>query len=412
MELNKTLITIIKICSIILCVIIITALIVSINMFNTYKDSIMKDTYLQYKHTKSSISSLTIEDSFRKLDTLLNKFKNDNTVFMINNKKYIYKNKAIGLKIDLDRLCIDLNSRKYSNNFWGYVSNVLFSHPKTIKIDNYTEINDSTFNTFYKKTLNKFNINAKNAGLKVVKGSLSITKPKEGKVIDIKNLKASLCNSTKCIFTKFKITKPSIYEKNVKTLMPKYLLASFSTDYSSSSYARKTNVYLAQSKINNTILAPNQKFEFYKYVGEPTYARGFMSAPTYVRGQVVEGVGGGMCQVSTTLYNAALLSNLKIIKRFNHSLPVHYIPLGLDAAVAYGVNTLEFKNTTKGYLWIKSYADGATLSFSIYGYAKPTNKVYAYSVPITYRSADAYRVIYSKGKLIHKEYLGRSTYMQ
>lgn len=411
MELNKVLINIIKICAVILCVVIITVFAVALNMFNKYRNLIINGTYLKYKDTKICVSAYNLDDSFAKLDILLNKFNNDSTVIKINNKIYKYKNNRIGLKVDLDKLCIKLSSRRYSDHFLGYVSNVFFANSQAINLEKYMYLDTYKFNDFYNRSLKKYNINAENAGLKVINCKLLITKPKRGRTIDLKNLKKSLVLLPKFVNIKFVESKPAIYEKNVIKLMPKYLLSSFSTDYSSSSYARKTNIYLAESKINNTIIPPNSTFEFYKYVGEPSFARGFMSAPTYVHGKVVEGIGGGMCQVSTTLYNAALLANLKIIKRFNHALPVHYIPLGLDAAVAYGVNTLEFKNTTKGYIWIKASADGATLSFSIYGYAKPNGKVNVYSVPVTYNSADAYRVIYSRGKLIHKEYLGRSTYM-
>ena len=118
-------------------------------------------------------------------------------------------------------------------------------------------------------------------------------------------------------------------------LQPKKIVlrAEFSTNYSSSTDARKFNVALASKTLDNTLVDINGEFSFNYTVGERTERRGYKKAKIIVGGEFVDGVGGGVCQVSTTLYNAVLLAGLKIIECHPHSLPVSYVAPSFDAMV-------------------------------------------------------------------------------
>lgn len=145
-----------------------------------------------------------------------------------------------------------------------------------------------------------------------------------------------------------------------------HLIAQFSTYYGESSANRKANVALAARKINGTVLNPEDEFSFNDTVGKRTAANGFKSAYIIQDGEFIEGIGGGVCQVSSTLYNCALLSDLSITCVRAHSLPVSYVAPSFDAMVS-TASDLRFVNTLSAPVTIKMHADGKYLRAEIYG---------------------------------------------
>lgn len=145
------------------------------------------------------------------------------------------------------------------------------------------------------------------------------------------------------------------------------LRAEFSTDYGKSSEERKHNIRLAAKSLNNALIDVNGEFSFNRHVGARTEKRGYKSAKIIVNGEFTEGVGGGVCQVSTTLYNAALLAGLKITEAHAHSLAVSYVKPSFDAMVNSGSADLRFINATHNPIIINAFADGKTLTVKIYG---------------------------------------------
>ncbi|MBO4252044.1 MAG: VanW family protein [Clostridia bacterium] len=143
--------------------------------------------------------------------------------------------------------------------------------------------------------------------------------------------------------------------------------AQFSTDYSKSTAERKHNVELAAKSLNGFFLDVGGEFSFNDAVGARTEKRGYKSAKIIVDGEFVEGVGGGVCQVSTTLYNAAIRAGLKITEVHAHSLAVSYVEPSCDAMVNSGSADLRFINKTHNPIVIMSAADGEILTFKIYG---------------------------------------------
>jgi vancomycin resistance protein YoaR len=145
------------------------------------------------------------------------------------------------------------------------------------------------------------------------------------------------------------------------------VLGIFTTSFSTSTTNRATNVSLAAEAIDGTILLPGETFSFNRIVGPRNQAAGFRTAPVIVNGQLQAGVGGGICQVSSTLYNAALLANLAIVSRSHHSLPVAYVPAGLDATVAYGAIDFRVRNPMATPVLIESQVQGRRLVIRIVG---------------------------------------------
>lgn len=146
------------------------------------------------------------------------------------------------------------------------------------------------------------------------------------------------------------------------------MIASAITNASSSSSNRLQNIKLSMQYINGTCLKPGETFSFNKVVGERTKARGFKEATAYSSGEVTEQVGGGICQVSTTLFNAAVKADLNIVERHNHSLTVAYVDLGKDAAVNWGSQDLRFTNNTNDDIYICCYlTNDKRVRFGIFG---------------------------------------------
>lgn len=144
-------------------------------------------------------------------------------------------------------------------------------------------------------------------------------------------------------------------------------LATYTTNYSSSSYSRANNVELAAEKINGTVLMPGDVFSYNDTVGRRTTQAGFQEAPAYANGKVVSEVGGGICQVSSTLYNTVLRSNLEVVDRTNHMFPVSYCPIGTDATVSWGAPDFKFKNNREYAIKIVAETSGRNLTVDIYG---------------------------------------------
>ena len=160
-------------------------------------------------------------------------------------------------------------------------------------------------------------------------------------------------------------------------------LASYKTEFGGSEGRRK-NVARAAELINGTLLAPGDEFDFDKVVGQRTTANGFSTAPAIVAGKLEETLGGGICQVSTTLFNAVFFAGLDVTARSNHSIYISHYPTGRDATVSWGGPAFRFVNDTDHWILIKSAATWSTLTFVVYG--TPTQRV------ITHTTGDWYGV--------------------
>jgi vancomycin resistance protein YoaR len=171
------------------------------------------------------------------------------------------------------------------------------------------------------------------------------------------------------------------------------MVSFFSTDYSTSSYERSRNVELAAELINGKLLMPGDTFSFNDSVGERTMERGFMSAPIVVGNKVESGLGGGICQVSSTLYNVILQTGLSSFERVNHTLPSSYVPLGLDATVDWNTIDFKFTNTYKYPMLLNAYTADKNLYINIYSNSSLKDKKYVISSSVYERIKASSQII-------------------
>ena len=169
-----------------------------------------------------------------------------------------------------------------------------------------------------------------------------------------------------------KITKP---EKTLTDLGEEAFpdkIATYSTRYDPSNLNRSNNLSISAKKIDGTILLPGETFSYNQTVGERTIAEGYKEAGAYAGGRVVQDVGGGICQTSSTLYNAALLANLEIVDRSNHQFLTSYVSAGRDATVSWGTIDFQFKNNRTYPIKIEASAKNGVCLMSIYGIKEET----------------------------------------
>ena len=164
-----------------------------------------------------------------------------------------------------------------------------------------------------------------------------------------------------------KITPASKTVDDIGTEAFPYLISSYTTKYDASNANRSGNLRIAAEKINGTVLMPGEEFSFNEVVGKRTVEDGYRDAKIYSNGQVVDGLAGGICQISSTLYNAVLLANLEVTERRNHSFTSTYVPAGRDATVVYGTQDFKFKNTRTYPIKIEANVANGIAEFKIHG---------------------------------------------
>ncbi|NLO08443.1 MAG: hypothetical protein GX129_01035 [Clostridiales bacterium] len=146
------------------------------------------------------------------------------------------------------------------------------------------------------------------------------------------------------------------------------LLGSFSTEYADSAEGRAANLANGARLINNTVIYPGEVFSGYEHLSPFTGKNGYYVAGAYSKGKVIDSVGGGACQVTTTLYNAALEAELEIVERQAHSMTISYVNLSRDAAIAGTYKDLKFMNNTDVPILIQAYTKGRKITFNIWGH--------------------------------------------
>ena len=215
-------------------------------------------------------------------------------------------------------------------------------------------------------------------------------------------------------------------------------LGTYSTRYDPTNKNRSNNIAISTEKIDGTIIMPGETFSYNQTVGERTIAEGYKEAGAYAGGRVVQDVGGGICQTSSTLYNAALLANLEIVDRSNHQFLTSYVDAGRDATVAWGSIDFQFKNTRTYPIKIEATAKNGVCKMSIYGIKEETEyEVVIQSEVLSYISyttkyedddsldegeevveqsgyngctSEAYRILKKNGEVVSKTLLSKDTY--
>ncbi len=276
-------------------------------------------------------------------------------------------------------------------------------------------------------------------------GTMEITDHAVGLDFDVQELKTAYQNakSGETVIIPLDVTRPNVTREDLEAALFRDVLGQATTRVTGSA-ARKNNVKLAAAACNEVILLPGEEFSYNNTTGSRSASKGYLPAPIYAGGRSEDGVGGGICQVSSTIYYAVLHSTLEIVERHDHQFAVSYLDPGMDATVYYGSLDFRFKNSTNYPMKVvtRSYDSKGSryLEVQLYGtnedgrYAKPASSVFDKVAPGTAYQPDpnvargtlvldreqyaytgmkarTYRTIYeADGTVVEKQDLGVSSY--
>ena len=300
---------------------------------------------------------LSYEYEEEKLDNFINEINSQfsslvPSSYEILEDKIVIKKGTRGIEIKADELKESLLESINSRTFEPIQVGVVISEPAAIDIEKiHDEVYKAPVDAYY--TTDPFEVHESEEGLDFD--------------ISLDEAKALLETDQEQYEIKLKVLKPAITTDQIGNEAFPDLLATCTTTYITSKVGRTTNLKLASSKINGYVLMPGETFSYNDVVGERTVEAGFQMAGVYSNGQEVDGLGGGICQISSTLYNIVVKSNLEIVERENHLFLTGYLPAGQDATVVYGSIDFKFKNTRDYPVKIESSVGGGYVTMKMYG---------------------------------------------
>ncbi|WP_259383903.1 VanW family protein, partial [Bacillus thuringiensis] len=279
------------------------------------------------------------------------------------------------------------------------------------------QLNATAYETFIKDKYNGTLKNPVNAELSIEGSTVNVSQSQNGEKIDKGKLNSltneAITTGKSDVTLPVTFIKPERSTEDIQKMGIKEVIAEYSTPMAGRNGNQSFNVNKSANTLSGVIVAPDETFSFNGRVGVTDAAHGYKSAAVYSQGKVIQSAGGGVCQVSSTLYSAALRADLGIVSRSNHSMPVNYLPLGQDAAVAdYGPD-LKFKNNTGNHIYIQAFSNGGSITTRIFG--TNTGKNVEVSSQVISRTSDkitavTYKKVTQNGEVISNGQISKSVY--
>lgn len=377
-----------SILSVIFNILIILSIAISISFIN-YKISSIVNDWEGKVYEGVTINNIDVSRLSRSAlkEFLIEKFSgsvtNGSVEFTLNNEGTSIQANELGITYDYDKAIEEAFNFSEGLTYTQKVKHIL-NPQKTldIKLREIFDISDDQIDSLYDKLSSKFNVNPINSEVSIVDGQpIIIQESYDGIEIDKEALIRMIkdVDPSSAFKNGVKLSAKNVDSKYTSDVLGKIngKISSYSTSYKSSSNERATNVELSANFINGTILLPGESFSFNSTVGQRTRERGFKDAAIIVGNVYESGLGGGICQTSSTLHQAVVRAGIIPTQRRNHSLPTSYMPLGFDAAVAWGSLDYVFKNTYDFPILIDVSTEGRNLTISIYGDVTAVDKTYS-----------------------------------
>ena len=325
-------------------------------------------------------------------------------------KKWTPKRYQLGADVDIDAT-LSAASHLSGDSPLERLANWVTA-PKTVKLEPVWKLSQDGIRKYLKTKVAPAVYKApKDARLKLTTAGFEKVEEQLGIELDLEMSAAAVAeripeSGANAAYLSFKAAEPGVTLADLDGIDEE--IARFRTSHSSGGN-RASNIRLACARMNGVVLKPGDIFSYNKIVGRRERADGYRVAPVVSEGQLVPGMAGGVCQTSSTLYNAALLADLKIVKRSHHSIPVRYLALGRDATVAWGSIDLQFQNNTNGPIAIFADGSGGQVVTRIFGRREPGKSVEVTSSRSGLR-ASVWRTVKQDGKTIRRELVSRDVY--
>ncbi|MCC0784668.1 VanW family protein [Clostridioides sp. ES-S-0108-01] len=341
-------------------------------MFMQFKgEKIAKNTYVN----GVNIGKLTKPQAKQEL---AKKYKLENVEFSYNGKSWKVKSEDLNLATDLDKTVDNAYNLNRKSGFFKNLSKTISANfgkkSNLVVVINYDK---SKLKAEMEKIAKEIDVDVKDATLDISGEKVKVVPDSDGLKMDVSKSMENFDNQTKKGKYKNELVVKSTPAKvkkdqlaNIDTNLGKY-----STTFKTSQINRSINIKLATDNISNILLMPGETFSFNKHTGKRSKENGYKSAPVIMEGEMEEDYGGGVCQVSSTLYNSVLYAGLEIVNVKNHTIPSSYVPKGRDATVADSGIDFLFKNNLKHPIYIKNYVSGNQIVCNIYGSAEDKQNI-------------------------------------
>ena len=254
-----------------------------------------------------------------------------------------------------------------------------------VEVDVQTQVDDQLVTAFVNDRCRDLTVAPRDASIIRENGAFQVTPSVTGRIVDIGATEEAMnqAMTAENLEEPLKITavvavqEPAVKTEDLETIQD--VLGTFTTDFSSSGSARSTNLAVGAAKINGRVVMPGQTLSGYECLQPFKRENGYKSAAAYENGQVVDSIGGGVCQIATTLYNTALQAELEITQRQNHSMIVTYVKPSMDAAIAGTYKDIKITNNYSTPIYVEGYTENKKLTFTIYGKeTRPANRTVEY----------------------------------
>lgn len=393
---------------------IICVLGVSINYFNKkyiYTNVIAKNIFVE----GIDVSNLTKEEAIN--------YVNENVILgelqlNYNGETNVISPDEIDLKYNTSEVVEKAYNYTKTDSYFENVKRFFDLNKNSKNLEIKSLYNENKLSEKIQNISDSINVDMKNAKVYISdSGNISVSSATIGKELDIASTKESIYDALKnkdfkSIDLKVNIKEPKISTEAVKSVNT--LLAEFSTKFSTKDSNRVTNVVLSAKATSDVLLMPGEEFSYNNLTGKRTTSNGYKDAPVIINGKLEQDVGGGVCQVSSTLFNSVLYSGLDVTSRRNHSLKSSYVSIGRDAMVSDGGSDFRFKNPYSHPVYIKNTVSNGVITSKIYGNTSDKKNISIKVEPYTTEGLDAAKTYIeykdSNGKVIRTQYISNSVY--
>ena len=340
-----------------------------IALADTNEDAILEGIYID----GVAVGGCTKEEAVSKLENEINAQKGVAITLKVGEKKVESILGEIGYSVNVDEAVETAVSYGKKGNIIKCYKEKKDLQQQEYQIKTTKNLNEVTFGQFIEEKKDDLVKKATNAGLKKVGGSFQIIPEQMGETIDKKESQSKLISFLNESFQKeavefdLVVTEEAPKHSSEDLARVKDVIGEFTTSFATSSASRANNVSNAAGLINGTLVYPGEEFSTYDVIGPVVQSNGYSMAGSYSNGEVVESVGGGICQVSSTLYNAVLRAELEVTERAPHSMVVSYVQYAADAAISGTYKNFKFKNNTDVPIYVEGVVNNRQLTFRIYG---------------------------------------------
>ena len=360
--------------SFLLCILLGILFLLGMNKQENIKD---KKIFKNISVENIDIGGLTYNEALKEINK---HYKEKDIIISYNDKSWTLKKEEINLSYNIDKALDKAYDYTNTDNKFENIkrkSDLIFKSNYNIELK--STYNETKLSDFIENICSEIDIPVTQASIEIKdSGEIIRTPSKEGKEVlkvklkeDIYNM---ICNKKiKNINLPVKTVSPTITTEDINSIDT--VLGEFSTSFNENN-SRGSNIHVAGNTTSDKLIMPNETFSYNKATGARNWVNGYKSATVIVGGKYVNGEGGGVCQVSTTMYNAALLSGMKIEEVHNHTMPSRYVPRGRDAAVSYGYTDFKFKNPYSHPIYIKNIVSNGAITSKIYGCSQDREKIY------------------------------------